>query len=173
MPDNDVGRPIVSIVSTGRMGAVVGPRLKTNGGRVTTPEGRSEASVARARAAGIEIVPLTAIGASDFIFSIVPPAVAVEIVQETGAVLHKGTNRPLYVDWNAVSPSRAKEVENIISAAGGRFADCGIIGAPMPDEPGPLLIASGSDALLLLPAKEVEFASRSLMRRTDQHLRSR
>lgn len=146
MPDNNVRRPIVSIVSTGQMGAAVGARLKTNGVRVITPEGRSEASAARARAAGIEIVPWTEIGASDFIFSIVPPAVAVETAQEVGAVLHKGTNRPLYIDWNAVSPVRAQEVESIISAAGGRFVDGGIIGTPKSDGPGPLLFASGPDA---------------------------
>jgi len=148
MPDNDVRQPIVSIVSTGQMGAAAaaGARLKTNGVRVITPEGRSEASAARARAAGIEIVPLTEIGASDFVFLIVAPAVAVETAQEVGAVLHKGTNRPLYIDWNAVCPARAQEVENIISAAGGGFADGGIIGAPKADGPGPLLFASGPDA---------------------------
>jgi putative dehydrogenase len=128
------------------MGAAVDARLKADGIRVITPAGRSEASAARARAAGIEIVPLTEIGASDFIFSIVPPGVAVETAQGVWAVLHKGTNRPLYIDWNAVSPARAQEVENILSAAGGRFADGGFIGTPKADGPGPLLFASGPDA---------------------------
>src|SRR5271154_1753041 len=95
MSDNDVRQPIVSIVSTGQMAAAIGARLQTNGVRVITPDGRSEASAALALAAGIEIVPLAEIGDSDFIFSIVPPAVADETAQRVAAVLAKGTDGPL------------------------------------------------------------------------------
>ncbi len=108
----------VSIVSTGQMGAAIGSRLKTNGIRVMTPEGRSEASAARARAAGIEIVPWAEIGRSDFIFSIVPPAAAVETAQAVSMVLGKEAGGPLYIDWNAISPVRAQELEGIIDTAG-------------------------------------------------------
>jgi len=146
MSDNDVRQPIVSIVSTGQVGAAIGARLQTNGVRVITPDGRSESSAARALAAGIEIVPLAEIGNSDFIFSIVPPAVAVETAQKVAPVLAKGTDGPLYIDWNAVSPARAQEVEDVIVAAGGRFADGGIIGSPRTDGPGPLLYVSGPHA---------------------------
>jgi L-threonate 2-dehydrogenase len=69
--------------------AGIGARLPTNGVRVVTPGGRSEASAARPLAAGIEIVPLAEIGDSDFIFSIVPPAVALETAQKVAAVLSK------------------------------------------------------------------------------------
>ena len=62
MSDNDVRQPIVSIVSTGQVGAAIGARLQTNGVRVITPDGRSESSAARALAAGIEIVPLAEMG---------------------------------------------------------------------------------------------------------------
>ena len=123
MSDNDVRQPIVSIVSTGQMGAAFGARLQTNGVRVITPDGRA----ARALAAGIEIVPLAEIGDSDFIFSIVPPAVAVGTARKVAAVLAKGTGGPLYIDWNAVSPARAQEIEDVIVTAGGRFADGCII----------------------------------------------
>jgi len=146
MSDNDVRQPLVSIVSTGQMGAAIGARLQANGIRVITPDGRSEASTARALAAGIEIVPLAEIGDSDFIFSIVPPAVAVETAQKVAAVLAKQTGGPLYIDWNAVSPARAQEVEDVIVAAGGRFADGCIIGSPGTDGPGPLLYVSGPHA---------------------------
>jgi L-threonate 2-dehydrogenase len=160
MPDNTATRPSVAIVSPGQMGAAIGARLTATGVRVVTAEGRSDSSTARALAAGIEIVPLSALADTDFIFSIVPPAAAVQTARSISAVLGKGASGPLYIDWNAVSPARAKEVENIIATAGGRFTDGGIIGlAPGLEGPGPLFYASGPEApaLSALEGRGVRF----------------
>jgi len=140
----------VAIVSPGQMGAAIGARLHAGGLKVVTPAGRSAASEERARAAGIEIVPERAIAAVDFIFSIVPPSAALTTARAVAGELRGAPKQPLYIDWNAVSPARAREIAAVIENAGGRFADGGIIGLPPgPEGPGPLLYASGPEAAAL------------------------
>jgi 3-hydroxyisobutyrate dehydrogenase-like beta-hydroxyacid dehydrogenase len=142
--------PTVAIVSPGQMGAAIGARLRAGGLKVITPAGRSAASEARARTAGIEIVPERDIAASDFIFSIVPPSGAADTARRIAELVRGAPKQPLYIDWNAVSPARAREVAAIVEGAGGRFADGGIIGLPPgPEGPGPLLYTSGPEAAAL------------------------
>lgn len=138
--------PIVGLISPGQMGASIGARLVKHGVRVVTPAGRSAASEARARAAGVTIVPEAELGSADFVFSIVPPARAEATAQRVSA-LPKGNAAPLFIDWNAVSPAKAIEIGHIVTNAGGKYADGSIIGYPgRPEDPGPLLVASGPDA---------------------------
>lgn len=140
----------VAIVSPGSMGAAIGARLHANGVRVITPTGRSETSEARARSAGIEIVPEEDLGEADFIFSIVPPSEAVRSATRIAPLIGTNSKRPLFIDWNAIQPRRAMDIASIIESKGGRVADGGIIGlAPGPDGPGPLLYASGPEAVAL------------------------
>ncbi len=142
--------PIVALISPGQMGASLGARLAAHGVRVITPGGRSATSEARAKAAGIAIVPEAEVAHADFVFSIVPPAQAAATALRVSA-LPKGSRVPLFVDWNAVSPAKAAEIGATITGAGGRYADGSIIGYPgRPQDPGPLLVASGPDAKGLL-----------------------
>jgi 3-hydroxyisobutyrate dehydrogenase-like beta-hydroxyacid dehydrogenase len=81
------------------------------------------------------------------LFAIVPPGQAVAAAEYWSSRIGTGTRRPLYIDWNAVSPATAKSIAHGIEAAGGRFADGGIIGLPPGKEGlGPLLFASGDEA---------------------------
>src|SRR5580698_2490706 len=67
-------QPIVAVIAAGMMGSGVGGRLAQNGIEVRTAlGGRSEASVKRAKEAGMVGVSDAEIAASDFILSIVPP----------------------------------------------------------------------------------------------------
>jgi len=142
--------PVIAIVSPGSMGAAVGARLNAHGLRVVTPAGRSAASEARALAAGMELVSEAEIGRADFLFAIVPPGQAVAAAEYWSTRVGSGSARPLYIDWNAVSPTTAGHIADIITAAGGRFADGGIIGLPPGKEgPGPLLFGSGEEAKAL------------------------
>lgn len=142
-----MSEPVVAIVSPGAMGAAIGARLHRHGVRVVTPAGRSEASVARATAAGFEFVDERALGDADFVFSIVSPSIAPSVAAQLAATVGHGSRQPVYVDWNAVSPQTAMRTATVIEAAGARFADGGIIGLPPgPDGPGPLLFASGPHA---------------------------
>ncbi|WP_131113972.1 DUF1932 domain-containing protein [Lichenihabitans psoromatis] len=80
-------------------------------------------------------------------FSIVPPSEALATATHVADHIGASSRRPLYIDWNAVSPAKAKQCDAIIRAAGGRFADGGIIGLPPgPEGAGPLLFSSGPDA---------------------------
>ena len=144
---------VVGLVSPGQMGAAVGARLTRHGVRVVTPGGRSASSRQRAEAAGIAVVPEAELAAADFLFSIVPPGVALATAQRLCAHLPEGG--PVFVDWNAVSPARAGEIAATVQQAGGLFVDGSIIGGPgTPDAPGPLMLASGSAATRLVPLAE-------------------
>ena len=98
-------------------------------------EGRSEAS--RARAASFRDVGTLAalVGEADVILSICPPHAAVDVARACAGFTG------VYVDANAISPQRAREV----AALQPRFVDGGIVGGP-PTEPGTTLYLSGDDA---------------------------
>lgn len=141
--------PVVGLISPGQMGAAVGARLAARGVRVITPAGRSKASEERARAAGLGIVPEADLAGADFVFCIVPPDQAMPTARRVSA-LPRGPRAPLYVDWNAISPARTVGIGAVVETAGLGFADGSIIGYPgKPADPGPLLVASGPQAVRL------------------------
>ena len=73
-------KPVVALIAPGNMGAAVGKRLTENGLQVITSlEGRSEESVARARAAGMTDASHDQIAAADLVLSIVPPGDALSL----------------------------------------------------------------------------------------------
>jgi hypothetical protein len=115
------------------MGHAVGAVLRQGGLRVITNlAGRSQRSVQLAKTAGIEPVADDAslVRTADILFSIVPPAEAAPLARRIAAAL-RSTSAPLvYVDCNAISPRSAREVGEIVTAAGGVFIDGGIIGPP-------------------------------------------
>ena len=138
----------IAIAGTGAMGAAIGARLTRHGLRVLTPRGRSAASVERAAAAGIEIVPPQALSEVDAFFSLVPSDAAVSLAETVAPALAAGGRRPLYVDWNAISLQTLDGVRAVVEGAGLPLVDGGIIGLPpKPDDsPGPRLYASGPEA---------------------------
>lgn len=144
----------VAIVGTGDMGSAVGRVLVEHGYRVITSlDGRSPhshrlASLARIEDAGsLEAM----IGAADVLFSIMPPAAAEDFsMSVAGAIPVTGRPSLLYVDCNAISPARTQRIGNIITAAGGRYIDGGIIGAaPGASKQAPRFYVSGPDAGML------------------------
>ena len=69
---------VVAVIAPGMMGAGVGKRLVDHGARVLTSlEGRSAETAARAKAAGMAAASDEEIAACDFILSILPPGDAV------------------------------------------------------------------------------------------------
>jgi hypothetical protein len=118
------------------MGSSVGRVLQANGHEVLwASEGRSDATRERAhsfRDAGtLEALAEQA----ELILSICPPHAAVDVARAL-----QGFDG-VYVDANAISPMRARE----IAALHPRFVDGGIVGGP-PDEPGTRLYLSGPGA---------------------------
>jgi 3-hydroxyisobutyrate dehydrogenase-like beta-hydroxyacid dehydrogenase len=135
----------VGLLHPGEMGAVVGECLRATGARVVWPsEGRSEASRRRARAAGLEDLDALAavVAVSDVVLSVCPPGSATEVARLVAAAGFGG----LYVDANAVAPATAREVGEIVGAAGADFVDGGIIGPPPREAGASRLYLAGSRA---------------------------
>jgi L-threonate 2-dehydrogenase len=140
--------PLVTVIAPGMMGSAVGKRLVENGLTVTTVlNGRSEASKARARDAGMVPVSEEDAVSADLILSIVPPGDALALSERFAPLLSARNEKPVYVDCNAVSPKTAVDIAGVVAATGTPFVDAGIIGAPpRPDYDGPAFYASGDAA---------------------------
>jgi 3-hydroxyisobutyrate dehydrogenase-like beta-hydroxyacid dehydrogenase len=139
----------IGLLHPGEMGAAVGAALVGIGHEVTwLAAGRSRATTARAESAGLiatgSIGELT--GGAALIISVCPPHAALDVVGQIGPW------PGLYLDANAISPERARQVGRIVAEGGGRFVDGGIVGPP-PEQPGTTrLYLSGPDAVELTEA---------------------
>jgi 3-hydroxyisobutyrate dehydrogenase-like beta-hydroxyacid dehydrogenase len=127
---------VVGLLHPGEMGAAVGAALRAGGQDVVwASEDRSAATRARAAAFRDAGTVASLVGEADVILSICPPHAALEVAQACAGFAG------IYVDANAISPARARQV----AALHPRFVDGGIVGGP-PAEPGTTLYLSGEDA---------------------------
>lgn len=110
----------VGLLHPGDMGAAVGALLTARGHDVLwQPDGRSKATAARAREAGLTAVD--DFGDAELILSICPPHAALEVARSLA-----GTSA-LVLDANAVSPATARAIGATFD---GRWVDGGIVGPP-------------------------------------------
>lgn len=137
---------VIAILGMGTMGAAVAAAYKASGHHVVTDLAkRSEMSVRRATERGIEVADdlMSLVRDSDIVFSIVPPdrafAVSERIVQCAGKVQDK----PLFVEANAITPQRIREIFRICQDAGLPLVDGGIVGSPPTEGTRPRLYLSG------------------------------
>jgi 3-hydroxyisobutyrate dehydrogenase-like beta-hydroxyacid dehydrogenase len=135
----------IALFGAGAMGSAVGRRLVESGARVVTfLEGRSSATLERARAAGLEAVPLPAFGEADIVLSIVPPAEALAVAELVAPVLRAGKRKPAFIDLNAVSPKTMERLAAGLAPTGAKVLDGSIIGGPpVPGKAGPVVCLSG------------------------------
>jgi L-threonate 2-dehydrogenase len=140
--------PVVSVIAPGMMGSAVAKRLTQAGAQVlTTLAGRSEATITRARHAGMQDASLQQLGEADFILSIVPPGQALALAERLAPALAAASRKPIYVDCNAVSPDTVLRIEHVVRETGTAFVDGGIIGPPPePDSARTRIYLSGPDA---------------------------
>ena len=140
--------PVVAVIAPGAMGGAVGKRLVDNGVTVLTSlNGRSEETRARAKAAGIMAAKDDDIARADFILSILPPGDALSLAQRFVPALRASNAKPVYVDCNAINPRTVDRVAAVIAPTGSPFVDAGIIGQPpKPGDAGPRIYASGATA---------------------------
>jgi 3-hydroxyisobutyrate dehydrogenase-like beta-hydroxyacid dehydrogenase len=126
-----MSKKIIAMLHPGEMGAAVGACLVSAGNRVLwASSGRSAATRARAKAAGLEDVTTLAraVDEAEFVFSVCPPHGALDLAAEVAELGFDG----LYIDGNAVSPETVREVGARVEAAHARIVDGGIIGpAPL------------------------------------------
>src|SRR5947209_15131201 len=140
--------PVVAVIAPGAMGAAVGKRLADNGVTVLTSlDGRSEQTRARAKAAGMAAAKDEDIARADFILSILPPGDALSLAQRFVPALTASNAKPVYVDCNAINPKTVDRVAAAIAPTECPFVDGGIIGQPpKPGDAGPRIYASGAAA---------------------------
>jgi L-threonate 2-dehydrogenase len=140
--------PVVAVIAPGAMGAAVGKRLTDNGVSVLTSlDGRSEETRARAKAAGMTSAKDDDIARADFILSILPPGDALTLAQRLVPALRASNAKPVYVDCNAINPKTVDRVAAVIAPTQSPFVDAGIIGQPpKPGDAGPRIYASGAAA---------------------------
>lgn len=139
----------VAILSPGDMGHAVGRVLVDHGLQVVTClRGRSVRTHSLAERVGIAALPDYAalVRQSDIILSILVPAQAENAARTVARALRETGATPLYVDCNAISPDTVRRVGEIITTAGGRFADASIIGGPPRDGRVPRMYTSGPGA---------------------------
>lgn len=143
------------------MGSGVGGVLKQNGFRVITAlDGRSDDSRTRATEQGIDDVGSLdeLVKSSDLILSILVPSEALSFAQDVAESLVRTDSQAAVADCNAVSPATGIKISEIISAAGGKFIDAGIIGGSPRSGATPRFYASGEHAHILgeLDGKGIE-----------------
>ncbi len=137
-------QPIVAVIAPGMMGSAVGARLVENGLEVRTSlAGRSEATVARAKAAGMTGASDQQIAASDIILSILPPGDALGLAERLAPVLRAAAKKPIYVDCNALNPGTVLRIARVIEETGATFVDGGIVGGPPKAGYSPKIYLSG------------------------------
>jgi 3-hydroxyisobutyrate dehydrogenase-like beta-hydroxyacid dehydrogenase len=128
-----MGDVTIGLLHPGEMGAAVGQCLVGAGHRVLwVPEGRSPATAARARAAGLTAAEgglAEIVRRCEVVVSVCPPHAALGLAREVAGF------GGVYVDANAISPGTAREVAGIVEAGGASYVDGGIIGTP-PVAPG-------------------------------------
>ncbi len=144
----DLSGKTIAIIAPGNMGAGLAARARDAGFTVRTLlAGRGEATLGRARDAGMQDASPQEIAACPVILSVVPPGRAHALARDLAPALAAAPVKPLYVDCNAVSPETVKAIGETVTATGAAFADAGIIGLPpAADGPLPVIYASGEAA---------------------------
>ncbi len=123
----------IAILSPGEMGHSVGRCLLAGGFDVATClTGRSDRTRELTETAGIRDVPDLddLVRDSDLILAILVPDQVRSLAEQVADAMRRTGSTAAYADCNAVSPATTREIDGIITGAGGRFIDAGIIGGP-------------------------------------------
>ena len=131
---------IVGVVHPGEMGAALGDALAGAGHDVVwASEGRSAATRERAAAFRDVHTPADLAEQADVVLSVCPPHAALDVAHATAG------STGVYVDANAISPARSREVAALHS----RFVDGGIVGSPPRAAGTTRLYLSGNEAAVV------------------------
>ena len=139
----------VAILSPGAMGHAVGQRLKEHElDVITCLAGRSERTRTLAEKAGIQDVATMEelVEQADLIMSMTVSAAVPSLCRQVADVIRVTGADTLFAECNAISPQLTREMEPIITNAGGRFVDVSIIGGPPRPGYSPHFYVSGSQA---------------------------
>ena len=123
----------VGVMSPGDMGHSIGNVLRHGGLRVITClRGRSPRTAGLAAQTGIEDVPdyETLVCQADIVLSVLAPAQARNLGERVAAAVRATGADLLFAECNAIAPQTVREIAAVVTAAGARFVDAGIIGSP-------------------------------------------
>lgn len=82
-----------------------------------------------------------AVSRSEYVFSLVPPAAALEVAQEAAGSIAPGA---LFVDFTSTGPSTKRDSSKVIEAAGAQFVDAGLLGVvPIGGINTPMIVSGG------------------------------
>jgi 3-hydroxyisobutyrate dehydrogenase-like beta-hydroxyacid dehydrogenase len=139
----------VGILSPGDMGHAVGRLIGSHGLRVLTClQGRSARTCSLAERAGIADVPTyqALVSEADILLSILVPAQAKAAAGRVAQAISETKAEIVYADCNAIAPQTTRQIDELITQAGGHYVDASIIGGP-PRKPGTTrFYASGPNA---------------------------
>ncbi|TCO48388.1 3-hydroxyisobutyrate dehydrogenase-like beta-hydroxyacid dehydrogenase [Kribbella antiqua] len=133
----------IAVFHPGAMGSKLAAQLVAAGHEVHwVPDGRSEASVARAAEAGLIGTPFAeAVDAAEVVLCSCAPQGAVDIAVQVGKAGFGG----LYIEANPLSPASLREAQAAVPQA--TFVDAGVVGPPPTGGSSPThLMLSGSAA---------------------------
>jgi 3-hydroxyisobutyrate dehydrogenase-like beta-hydroxyacid dehydrogenase len=118
----------VGLLFPGEMGTEIGTAARAD--VIWVGKGRSDATRRRAEGAGFEDVATIAalVEQSAIVLSICPPAIAEDVAAQVVAAGFDG----LYVEANAIAPTRMARIAASITTAGARVVDGSIIGRAEP-----------------------------------------
>lgn len=155
----------VAILSPGDMGHAVAQLLREHELRVVTClAGRSARTLALSNKAGVVDLPSMAelVRQSDAVLSITTSEAATGVCQEVAQAMQATGRRLLFAECNAIAPQKARQMEPVITQAGGRFVDASIIGSPPRGGKSPRFYASGPHAGEMEGLKEFGLDVRNL-----------
>ncbi|MBA2808010.1 NAD(P)-dependent oxidoreductase [Streptomyces sp. KM273126] len=133
----------IGLLHPGSMGAAFGAQLRARGHIVLwCPDGRSDTTRRRAERAGLEGAALPElVSRSDVLLSLGPPAAAEETAGQV-AELGMSEAGTIYVDANAVSPSRVVSIADRLAPM--PVIDAAVVGSPPVGGKSPTLYLSGA-----------------------------
>ncbi|MGB7161535.1 MAG: NAD(P)-binding domain-containing protein [Tepidisphaeraceae bacterium] len=125
------GARTIGILYSGEMGAALASALRGKGFRVvTTLDGRSERTAARARASGLVVLDslIDVVREAEVVFSLVSPASAENVARDYCAVAHLALADAVYVDANSIGPDTTSAIAGQVVRADRSFVDGSING---------------------------------------------
>ncbi|MCD9875358.1 NAD(P)-dependent oxidoreductase [Streptomyces guryensis] len=133
----------IGLLHPGSMGSAFGAQLRARGHIVLwCPDGRSDTTRRRAERAGLEAAALPElVSRSDVLLSLCPPAAAEETAGQV-AELGMSEAGTIYVDANAVSPSRVVSIADRLAPM--PVIDAAVVGSPPAGGMSPTLYLSGA-----------------------------
>jgi 3-hydroxyisobutyrate dehydrogenase-like beta-hydroxyacid dehydrogenase len=124
-------RAEIGVLFPGELGEALALALSRDGATVATcVAGRSPETIERARRSGIRCEPSleALIKRVGVVLSIVPAGAAMDVAEAFAAQARHLKRPPIFADLNAISPSDAQAMNEMIQQAGAEFVDGGIVG---------------------------------------------